>query len=154
MGTITNISADQTGSAQARWRDMIAALEVVLENPVVGFGVGMNLLALNEERGATWTAVHNVYLQYAVELGLPGLVLFLLLLGGCFKNVAWVQRRAARIPSWRELFYLAEGLQISLLAFTVAALFHPVAYHFYFYYVAGLAVAAKALCQRDLEGEW
>ena len=46
----------------------------------------------------------------------------------------------------RDLFLLAEGIQVSLFAFAIAALFHPVAYHFYFYYIAGLALAARAAC--------
>jgi hypothetical protein len=39
------------------------------------------------------------------------------------------------------------AIQVSLVAFAVAALFHPSAYHFYFYYVAGLAVAARAIAE-------
>ena len=34
-------------------------------------------------------------------------------------------------------------MRIGLLAFAVAGLFHPVAYYFYFYYLAGLAVAVQ-----------
>ena len=34
-----------------------------------------------------------------------------------------------------------------LLAFALAAFFHPVAYQFYFFYVAGLAVAVKVVCE-------
>jgi hypothetical protein len=37
-------------------------------------------------------------------------------------------------------------LRVSLIAFAVAAMFHPVAYHFYFYAIAGLAVAAASIC--------
>ena len=111
----------------------------------VGGGVGMNALTLNQERGFGWSAIHNVYLEYAVELGIPGLILFLLLLVGCVKSVALVQRRCAGVPALRELFYLAEGIQISLIAFSLAAFFHPVAYHLYFYYIAALAVAAHSV---------
>lgn len=145
LGTITDTTSDPTGSAQERWRDTVSAVRFVLANPVIGAGVGTNILALNQERGPSWRAVHNAYLEYAVELGIPGLVLFLLLLVGCVKSVRFVQRRCVGVPIGRELFTLAEGVEISLLAFAFAALFHPVAYHVYFYYVAGLAVAVKAV---------
>src|SRR5436309_11002573 len=56
-----------------------------------------------------------------------------------------VHRGSARVPGARDLFLLAEGIQISLVAFTVAALFHPVAYHLYFYYFAALALTVKAV---------
>ncbi|MBI4638177.1 MAG: O-antigen ligase family protein [Candidatus Rokubacteria bacterium] len=145
LGTVASIDSDPTGSAQARWTDTVAAATFVLAHPIVGAGVGMNVLALNAERGPSWKAVHNVYLELAVELGLPGLSLFLLLLLGAIRRVGLVRRRAAGDPGARDLFHLAEGLQVSLVAFAVAALFHPVAYHFYFYELAGLAVAMQAV---------
>jgi O-antigen ligase len=105
----------------------------------------MNAIALNETRGAFWKAVHNVYLQVAVELGLPGLILFLLFVVGTFKSVRAVLRGTAGDPASSDVFRLADGLYISLIAFAVEALFHPVAYQLYFYYMAGLVVAAKAI---------
>jgi putative inorganic carbon (HCO3(-)) transporter len=152
LGTITSIESDPTGSAQARWSDMIAAASFVLEHPIAGAGVGMNVLALNEERGPAWKMVHNVYLQLAVDLGLPGLILFLLLLVWSIRNVGLVRRLAAGAPGARDLFHLAEGLQISLVAFAVAALFHPVAYNFYFYDLAGVAVALQAVSGKECPG--
>lgn len=145
LSTITHSEGDPTGSAEARWRDAVVAVSFVIRNPILGAGVGMDVLALNQERGAVWRSVHNVYLQYAMDLGIPGLVLFLLLLVGCIKCATFVQRRCARLPALRELFYFAEAIEVSLIAFSVAALFHPVAYHFYFYYIAGLAVGIKAV---------
>ncbi len=149
LGTITSIESDPTGSAQARWTDTVAAARFVLAHPIVGAGVGMNVLALNEERGPAWKMVHNVYLQLAVDLGLPGLILFLLLLLGSIRNVGLVRRRTAGDPAARDLFHLAEGLEISLAAFAVAALFHPVAYNLYFYDLAGLAVALQAVSRTE-----
>lgn len=144
LTTILDVDSDPTGSSQARWRDTQAAVRFVARNPFIGAGVGQNTLALNEERGNAWLEVHNVYLEYAVELGLPGLVLFLLLFAESVKSTSVAQRESGGASGGRELFYLAEGIQISLLAFAVSAFFHPVAYQFGFYYFAGLAVAARA----------
>jgi O-antigen ligase len=144
LSTITDVEADPTGSAQARREDMKTAARFVLRHPIVGAGVGQDILALNEMRGPRWTSVHNVYLQHAVDLGLPGLALFLLLLARCFGAARAARRRAARPAGPRDLFLLAEGLEMSLAGFAVAGLFYPVAYHAYFYYFGGLAVAARA----------
>lgn len=144
LSTITDIEADASGSAQARWGDTIAALEYVIFNPIVGAGLGMDVLALNEVRGPTWTILHNVYLQYAVDLGIPGLVLFVMLLRGAVRGARYAQY-AGGPPGKSGLFHLAEGIRISLIAFAVAAFFHPVGYHFYFYYFAGLAIAARTI---------
>ena len=151
VGTITDINADPTGSAQNRWSDTVAAARYVLENPVVGAGVGMNALALNQERGPTWMVVHNVFLEYATELGIPGLVLFLMLLVASLKSAGSVQRLAAGVPGLEEVFYLAQGVRASLVAFVVSAFFYPVGYHFYFYYFAGLAIALRAVFLTDAD---
>ncbi len=104
----------------------------------------MNILALNDERGTTWTAVHNVYLQLGVELGLPGLALFVALLVTSLRSARRAQR-VARASADHELCHLAEGIEVSLLAFAISGIFYPVAYHFYFYLIAGLAAAAGAM---------
>ena len=145
VDTITSIDSDSTGSAQARWRDMVAAATYILWHPFVGAGAGMDILALNEVRGEKWLAVHNIYLEYAVDLGIPGLAMFLLLLVGSLKCAGFVQRRTASVPAFRQLFYLGEGLQISLVAFAVAANFSPGGYNLPFYLFAGLAIALKNL---------
>ena len=140
MSTITNVAADRTGSAQERIADMIIAGKTILANPVIGAGMGMNMLVMREARGG-WLGVHNVYLEHAIDLGLFGLAIFLVLFWSCFKAVATVQHDT----SSPELFFLAQGLQISLIAYATAAMFHPVSYQYYFYYIAGLAIGARTI---------
>lgn len=144
VATVTDIESDPTNSSQTRWRDMVAAAHFVTQHPIIGAGIGMDVLALNEVRGARWKQVHNVYLEYAVDLGLPGAVLFLMLLYSVFKAARSSLRLLARKDESRDLYLLAEALQVSLIAFAVAGCFHPVAYHFYFYYIAGLALAVRS----------
>ena len=122
---------------------MTIALQTFLSNPLKGSGLGMNVLTMNQARG-DWRAVHNVYLEHALDLGLPGLILFLLLLTACLKAALFAQRRS-EAAGQRRLFHMAEAVQVSLIAYGVAAMFHPVSYQFYFYYIASLAVAARQL---------
>jgi putative inorganic carbon (HCO3(-)) transporter len=152
LSTITDIEADASGSAQQRWADSLVALGYVAQHPVVGAGVGNNVLAMNEARGSTWIEVHNVYLQYAVDLGMPGLILFLMLVTACIRSAREAERRCAAVPESAELGHLAAGIRISLTGFVVAALFHPAGYQFYFYFIAGLAIAGRAIA-RDAAGE-
>lgn len=137
LSTITNIEADVTGSAQGRWNDYFLSLEYIQQHPLTGAGLGQDLLALNATRGfETWRSVHNAYLQAAVDLGIPGMALFLALFFASLANARRVRRQS---PG--DLAVLAQGVQISLLAFAVAAFFHPIAYQFYFFCLAGLSVA-------------
>jgi O-antigen ligase len=142
LSTITDIQADQTGSAQGRWRDVMMAAGIVSHNPIVGAGIGNDMLALNKYRGkATYRSVHNAYLQYAVDLGLPGLLLFAWLHIRCFRAARRFEVRSRHDEALRPLGPLAAGIQVSLVTFFVAAMFHPIAYQFYFFTIAGLAVA-------------
>lgn len=149
MGTITAIETDPTGSAQARWSDSLTAAKLVLANPLTGAGAGMSTLALNEARGASWVPVHNVYLEYATDLGLPGLLFFLLLLGSCFRKVIQVVRQTDQAATDWDFRCIAQGVQMTLVAFVVAGFFHPVAYHFHFYYAAGLSVALAVVWEKE-----
>jgi O-antigen ligase/polysaccharide polymerase Wzy-like membrane protein len=140
MSTITNVEADRTGSAQERISDMIIAGKTILANPIIGAGMGMNMLVMREARGG-WLGVHNVYLEHALDLGLMGLGIFLVLLWSCLRVVADIQHTA----SSPDLVCFAQGLQVSLIAYATAAMFHPVSYQYYFYYIAGLAIGARSI---------
>jgi O-antigen ligase len=145
LSTITTVQ-DRTGSAQERLTDMIIAGRTVLANPVLGAGMGMNILAMREARGQ-WRQVHNIYLEHAIDLGLPGLAIFLALFICCIRAVAEISQRNV-LP---ELSLLADGLQVSLIAYAVAGMFHPVSYHYYFYYIAGLAIAARTIADAQID---
>jgi len=152
LATITDINSDPTGSAQERWHDTLEAVSFIAAHPIVGAGLGQDILALNAARGALWRSVHNAYLNYGVDLGLPGLVLFVWLFAAALLGVRRVER-TARLDGagGSELAALATGVRIGLQSFAVAGFFYPVGYHFYFYYLAGLAVAAQGthVCLRS-----
>ncbi|HET8945393.1 MAG TPA: O-antigen ligase family protein, partial [Candidatus Polarisedimenticolia bacterium] len=150
METITNYQADPTGSAQNRLSDMITSAKIVLRHPFIGAGLGMNGLALNEARSRpAWKMVHDVYLQYAVDLGLLGLGIFLALFFSSLQSARRATRGPHGPPGSEEHFVqeCSRAILFALIAFGVAAVFHPVAYHFYFFGMAGLAVAAARVSQ-------
>ncbi|MCA1798669.1 MAG: O-antigen ligase family protein [Xanthomonadaceae bacterium] len=145
LATITSIEADETGSSRERWSDSLAAVEFIGSNPVAGGGLGQSALAMNQMRGDRWLRVHNVYLEAAVELGLPGLILIVLLIYRCAGAARLARAREAANNDDPRFYYVAEGIWVSLIAFAFAGLFYPAAYHFYFYLLAGLALAARSI---------
>ncbi len=82
---------------------------------------------------------------------MPGLALFLALLLACLRDAREARRLRLGDPGDRELPLLAEGLQMSLIAFAVAAFFQPIAYQFYFFLIGGLAVAARRISVAEPE---
>jgi O-antigen ligase len=131
---------------------MIASAKYVVTHPVIGTGIGMGVLGLREQGGESWNHVHNAYLQHALELGLLGLVLFLALLTRSFKAASRARRLVGTSSDARTTMHLGQATRLSLIAFSVAAFFHPIAYNFYFYVIAGLA-AALAAQATVLEGQ-
>jgi O-antigen ligase len=147
IATIGDTKSDETGSSEQRWNTMTAAVALIQKNPLIGAGLGMDELALNAERGSEWVHVHNVYLQYGVDLGLPGLIVFVWLLVLCLRAVRTPSLPSASLPGGAETYYLAEGIRMGLVAFMVGAVFEPVAYNFYFYFWGGLALAVESIRQ-------
>jgi len=62
-----------------------------------------------------------------------------------FRAASRSRKRLAQLPQHRDLFLMCEALEISLLVFALSGPFYPVAYNFYFYYMAGLALAARSI---------
>ena len=102
--------------------------------------------ARRQERGlpVRWGAAHNTYIQVGAELGFPGLVLFLGLLGSAFAAL----RRASRRGAPRNVASLAQTLMAALVGFAVGAVFLSLAYTDMLYMLVafslGLAKAARA----------
>jgi O-antigen ligase len=92
-----------------------------------------------------------VYLEYAVDLGLPGAALFIALLVSTFRTAARIRRRAGRMMRLTDVAVIAGGVQISLLAFAIEAFFHPIAYQFYFFCIGGLAIALRNTFRMETE---
>jgi O-antigen ligase len=144
IGTSLDPKTDTTGSAQARWELTKAAVGYVARHPIVGVGIAMDQLAMNEQFGfGVWRNVHNIYLEYAVDLGLPGFVLFVMLLGSALGGTRMTGRLLKRAGAPHGLVSLHEGIQVGLVAFAVGALFTPGAYGWLVHYSIGMAVASR-----------
>lgn len=149
LDTITHYHKDPTGSAQERARDMGVAVDLALRHPIIGAGAGLDWLALNDSKTHShdWLHVHDVYLELAVDLGFPGLCLYLMLVYQVFKAAG----RAAKATG--DLGRLATGIRVSLVGFVFAAVFYPCAYYYYFYVFAAMALAADAIHDRWREND-
>ena len=144
IASTADFSKDKTGSADQRWTLMKEGVRQTFEHPL---GVGLGMMALlNVEEDLGWTGVHNTYLEISLELGIIPAILFIVLLVKIFAGM----RRIRSLPQAAEgrLALLAEATEGSLVAFAVAAMFHAMAYNFYFYIIAGIAVALHQMASK------
>jgi len=128
----------ETGRLQV-WKRGIGYM---LEHPVFGVGAAnfstaegkFSLLAdrAARGRGVKWSAAHNTYVQVGAELGVPGLVFFVAMIG-----TALVALRRARPTA------LAQALTAALVGFLAGAMFLSFAYIEMLYALLGLAVGLR-----------
>ena len=126
----------------------------MVEHPI--FGVGANNfpvaegtispLARRQEYGlgVKWGAAHSTFVQIGAELGFPGLLMVIAVLGSSYLALRRVTKMGnvagrQRPPPVR----LAQALTASLVGFTVGAFFLSLAYSEMLYALVGLTIALQ-----------
>jgi O-antigen ligase len=128
---------------------LLSSLKLTLQHPLFGVGPGMfevanaDTAAAEGKGGPTfdaWHETHNMFTQLSCEDGLPGLFLYSLALLFCFQIVRSAEKRARQDPALSSVRHMAFALRLSLIAFTVTAIFASNAYMYYFPMLAALCV--------------
>lgn len=166
MSSIMNPEEDPTGSREARKQLLKEGFRTFLEHPVFGVGAGqfMNYSPDSRSRYVAWRETHNAPLQVAAELGVLGLVLFVMIIWSGFSAARAAARTLrARAPARRSrrkgststehdrFTMYAAGFTASLAGWFMAALFASVAYYWTLYLVVGLALALRDIVQSRVE---
>jgi O-antigen ligase len=148
MNTIVSDADYNWTSETGRTQIWSRAVGYMLGHPVFGVGPGNfpaaeGILSPFAERqqfgiGVRWNAAHNSYLQVGAELGVTGLVLFLLIIRAAFKTLRAPRRSVGRADHRSP--ELNQALTASLIGFVVGAFFLSLAYHELLYTLVALAV--------------
>ena len=163
MSSIFNPDEDPTGSREARKRLLREGYEAFLANPLFGLGAGQFHNYNPDDRQEAWRETHNAVLQVASELGIGGLIVFVVVVGYGFAAVLGTgsalrrtrSRRRIRGPDdtrgERDMMELyAAAMAASLTGWFMAAMFASVAYYWTFYIVLGLATAVREIVQQGV----
>jgi O-antigen ligase len=145
---------DDTGRMKI-WKRGIGYM---LDRPVFGVGMGnfptaegtLSTLARAGERGrgVRWGAAHNTFVQIGAELGIPGLLFFIALIGSVFAALRRVTRYTARAgPAGTDLSRLAQSLMAAIVGFAVGSFFLSLAYADILYTLAALSVALAKIAR-------
>jgi O-antigen ligase len=164
MASITDASRDPTGSRRERRLLLEQAVGVFMDHPLTGVGLGQFQNFYEPGMQARWRETHNVLLQVGAEIGILGLAVFVFLIVRMFAAALWTRHRLAwihRLPRRprgppapadglddRERYFLqthASATVAAAVGWFVCAMFASVAFNWTFYYVLGLAVAAREI---------
>lgn len=153
---IMSRNASAIESTQSRKKLFLRSLELTIRNPIFGVGPGVFQVAasdLSHEKGerAMWLETHNTYTQVSSETGIPGALLYLGMVIGCFLSILKLEKAALKNPSQQELLLLSRVMLFALTGFAVTSFFSSVAYKFMFPTVLGIAASLVRSGQRHLQ---
>jgi O-antigen ligase len=158
MGTIlTDTDYNQTAEG-GRLQIWTRGVGYMMTHPLFGVGAanfepaeGMLSPYANRQQwgvGVKWNAPHNSFLQIGAELGIPGLIVFIAMIGSALLALHRLERSSRRrsvplaVPP-----QLVQALMASLIGFVVGAFFLSLAYSELLYMLLALAVGAHKVAR-------
>jgi len=148
-------SLDPVGSSGARQELLERSLLVTARNPW-GIGIG-NFPIIATQNHQT----HNAFTQVSSELGIAGLVAYMVFMIAPFRRLRAIERRQFQSDELDWFYFLSIGLQASIIGYWTSSFFASVAYNWFIYYLLAYAVAFRrvyslenreALEQESMEG--
>jgi O-antigen ligase len=138
-------SLDPVGSSGARQGELFRSLYVAARHPLFGIGMG-NYASEMSYRGLV---THNAYTQVASEMGMAALVIYTMFIVTPLQRLGKIARETLATRNESGYYYLAIGLQASLLAYLVSTFFLSVAYLWYVYYLVAYAVCLRRVYESE-----
>lgn len=121
-------------------------IKLMTENPLTGVGIGNFTTAeglSHKDVGGKWSTAHNSFIQIGGELGVGGLILFILLFYYLFKSL----RRIISIDP--KIKTLKDSLEVSLIGYITGGFFLSQAYSMVLYLIAGMIIAFNYVVKRS-----
>jgi O-antigen ligase len=120
---------------------LVKSLVVTAQRPL--FGVGPSNFA---SYTGTWRVTHNTYTELSSECGIPALILFLLVVRECFKNLART-RATALYSANPDVRMYTSALWVGFASYLVGAAFASTAYQLFPYFMVGYTTALYRLAR-------
>ncbi len=136
---------DPEGSADSRRGELLRSLYLAIRHPLLGIGMG-NYQPNMSYRGLV---THNSYTQVGAEMGATALVLYTMFIVKPLRKLSVILRETFAVKEKSHFYYLALGLQASLLVYMVSSFFLSVAYTWNVYYLVGYAVCFRRLYESE-----
>jgi putative inorganic carbon (hco3(-)) transporter len=140
LSTIFNSASDITGSSSQRTEVLKRSIWVALRYPLFGVGLG-NF----HHKSAQELGTHNAYTQVAAETGIAAMIAYIIFLVHPLRKLRMIERELFERNENSRFYYLAIGIQASLVAYMVASFFAAVAYQWYIYYLVSYAIAVRRI---------
>lgn len=94
-------------------------------------------------------AAHSIYFQVLGEQGVPGLVLYVLIIVSSFFNLYVVRRNTKGVADWRSVRDLAGMMQLSLLVFCTCGAALPIDFFDLFFLWAMISANLREMTRKE-----
>jgi putative inorganic carbon (HCO3(-)) transporter len=155
LGTIANYQSE--GSAMGRVHAWQGAMRMMADNPLLGVGAGTFPQAYGTRYNPTgapggWLTAHSSYFLVIGEMGVPGILTFLILVfGGVRRNIKVRKVILARAgpeesehpPAVKEAARMLYLTSAAMIGFAAAGTFLSAAYYPHVFLLTGLLIAAR-----------
>lgn len=148
-------AATVDNSLLSRATETLAAALVIVDHPVVG--VGPDMFPINYEAYAQVVGIlirndvarqaHNLYLGIGAELGIPGLVVFLVIAGLTVRMI--LAARRVSITRRPDLERLATPFLLALMTYYVTGMFLHLSFGRFYWLMLAVAGAAAVITLRE-----
>ncbi|HEY2846292.1 MAG TPA: O-antigen ligase family protein [Pyrinomonadaceae bacterium] len=132
-------SLDPVGSSDARQELLTRSLLVTARNPW-GIGIGNFPIVATQNH-----QTHNGFTQVSSELGIAGLVAYMIFMIAPFRRLRAIERRQFDTDDLNWFYFVSIGLQASVIGYWVSSFFASVAYNWFIYYLLAYAVAFRRI---------
>ena len=138
---------DPVGSSDQRRELLIRSLLVTARNP---WGIGIGNFPIVGVRNLV---THNAFTQVSSELGILGFAAYMIFMISPFRKLGAIERTLFERDEHDWFYYLAIGLQASIVGYMVSSFFVSVAYNWFIYYLIAYAVAFRRIykLERNIE---
>ena len=147
----SSIGTEEDATSLSRMLYWKQGLDIMKNHPVTGIGLKNWLpyvirnyppfYSPNSNR-PQWQLPHNIFIEAGAELGYPGLLLFLVLVGTFLYTNARTRKLARQLPGGGKLEVgISHGLDAGLFGYLVAGFFVTVFYYPFFWISYALTVA-------------
>ena len=134
---------DPVGSSDQRKELLQLSLLVTARNPW-GIGIGnFPIVGIHNLQS------HNAFTQVSSELGILGLVAYLVFIISPFRKLAAIERKQFDANDLDWFYFMAIGFQASIIGYLVSSFFASVAYNWFIYYLIAYAVAFRRIYSID-----
>jgi O-antigen ligase len=140
----SRIATTSDASSAARTDDLKRSILVAARHPLFGVGMDNYILYSNMNK-----ATHNAYTQVAAEMGLAAFLIYVWFLVSPFNRLRRIEQATRTSKRKPPIYYLAIGLQASLVGYMVVSFFASVAYQWYVYYLVAYAMCLQRLTFTD-----